>query len=68
MEDCEIPLAHRQPVRKTLTEIFRAHPADAVVIAHGHHDYTLREIAAYCGVHYSTISRRLATLDQHSAE
>lgn len=41
-------------------EIFRDHGDDAILIAYSHHHYTLREIAAYCGIHYPTIRRRLA--------
>jgi DNA-directed RNA polymerase specialized sigma24 family protein len=58
----EIPLAHKQPARRTLTEIFAAEGERAILVAHLDHGYRLHEIAALCGVHYSTVSRRLKHL------
>jgi REP-associated tyrosine transposase len=54
----EIPRAHIEPVPPPLTEIFRSHPAP-VAAAYREHGYTLREIAAHLGCHYSTVSRKL---------
>jgi DNA-directed RNA polymerase specialized sigma24 family protein len=58
----EIPLSHKQPVRRTLSEIFAAEGERAILVAYVDHGYHLREIAALCGVHYSTVSRRLNRL------
>jgi DNA-directed RNA polymerase specialized sigma24 family protein len=49
-------------VRRTLSGIFAAEGERAIVIAHVEHGYRLHEIAALCGVHYSTVSRRLNRL------
>ena len=58
----EIPLSHKQPARRTLTDIFASEGERAILVAHVDHGYHLREIAALCGVHYSTVSRRVKTL------
>jgi len=60
--EAEIPFAHRQPVRRTLSDIFETEGAQALLVAHRDHGYHLRELAAFCGVHYSTISRRISRL------
>ncbi len=61
----EIPRTQRFALRPRLSAIFAGAPAGAdrdlccarAVRAHG---YTLRAVAAYLGVHYSTVSRALA--------
>jgi REP element-mobilizing transposase RayT len=57
----EVPHANWQPVRRPLTELFAKHGADAVALAYREEGYTLREIAAHLGLHYSTVSRRMRT-------
>jgi hypothetical protein len=54
----EIPRAHIEPERPDLDEIF-SDDAFPVATAYRRHGYSLREIAAYLGCHYSTVSRRL---------
>jgi hypothetical protein len=60
--DLEIPLSHKEPTRPTLSEIFAAEGERAALVACVEHGYRLQEIAALCGVHYSTVSRRLSRL------
>jgi REP element-mobilizing transposase RayT len=57
----EVPRPNWQPVRRPLTELFATHGADAVALAYRDEGYTLREIAAHLGLHYSTVSRRMWT-------
>lgn len=57
----EVPRPNWQPVRRPLTELFARHGADAVALAYRDEGYTLREIAAHLGLHYSTVSRRMRT-------
>jgi putative transposase len=54
----EIPRAHIEPERPHLDEIFSDNEFP-IAIAYRRHRYSLREIAAYLGCHYSTVSRRL---------
>jgi putative transposase len=60
--ELEIPIAHKRPTRRALADIFDTDGDRAIACAHYENDYTLREIGAFCGVHYSTISRRLSRL------
>jgi DNA-directed RNA polymerase specialized sigma24 family protein len=55
----EVPRAQIEPLRRPLVEIF-AHERLPVASAYRSYGYSLREIAAYLGRHYSTVSRRLA--------
>ena len=56
----EIPREQWQPLRPELEEIFGgAGASDPVAVAYRTYGYTLREIAAYLGCHYATVSRRL---------
>jgi REP element-mobilizing transposase RayT len=55
----EIPRAQIEPLRRPLVEIF-AHEQLPVASAYRSYGYTLREIGAHLGRHYSTVSRRLA--------
>ena len=54
----EVPREQWQPLRPELDEIFAAYD-DPVVVAYRAYGYTQREIAAYLGCHYATVSRRL---------
>jgi putative transposase len=61
----EIPRAQRFALRPPLSAIFAEAPAGAdrdlcCTRAIREHGYTLRAVAAYLGVHYSTVSRALA--------
>jgi len=56
----EVPRQQRLANRPSLESVFASAPQDrAVSIAYRNHGYTLKEIAAFLGVHYSTVSRRL---------
>lgn len=54
----EIPRRHSEPVPPDLRELL-ADPSGAAIYAAYRHGYTLAQIGAHLGVHYSTISRRL---------
>jgi len=54
----EIPRVQIEPERRPLVEIF-ATEAAPVARAYRAHGYSLREIGAYLGCHYSTVSRQL---------
>jgi putative transposase len=54
----EIPRAHWQPLRPSLDVIFET-VDEPIVVAYREYGYTLREIGAYLGCHYQTVSRRL---------
>jgi REP element-mobilizing transposase RayT len=56
----EIPRVQRMPIAAPLAELLRADMNQTLVRAYKNGGYTLREIADALGVHYSTISRRLA--------
>jgi putative transposase len=54
----EIPRPQREPIRCSLEELLNERGDDA--LAHAYREgYSLRELAAALGVHYSTVSRRL---------
>jgi DNA-directed RNA polymerase specialized sigma24 family protein len=55
----EIPRDQVEPERRPLAEVFEQE-AFPVAAAYRRHGYSLREIGAYLGCHYSTVSRRLA--------
>ena len=57
----EVPTRQRMPFRPPLAEIFRE-DEQGIVLARKN-GYSLREIAVYIGVHYSTVSRRLRALE-----
>jgi putative transposase len=59
----EIPRVQIEPVRTPLTELF-TDCITPVAAAYREHGYTLREIAAHLGCHYSTVSRRLRREEQ----
>lgn len=63
----EIPRAQREPVRCSLASLFEHDLQGAVARAYREHGYSLREIAAVLGVHYSTVSRRLRREEARSA-
>jgi hypothetical protein len=56
----EIPRVQREPIAFPLEQLLRAGNAQAISRAYREGGYTLREIAHALGVHYSTVSRRLA--------
>jgi putative transposase len=55
----EIPRIQIEPLPPTLAEIFHSSNPTPVAAAYRRHGYTLQQIAAFLGCHYSTISRRL---------
>jgi len=56
----EIPREQRLVNRPSMEEVFRAASEErAIAEAYREYGYRLREIAAFLGVHYSTVSRRL---------
>jgi len=63
----EVPRAQRQPVRPCLEEILAGAGDQAILVAYREWGYRLREIAEHLGVHYATVSRRLARLEAASA-
>jgi REP element-mobilizing transposase RayT len=62
----EVPKAQWQGRRPALPEVLgsRQPAATAIATAYREYGYRLREIAAHCGVHYATISRRLQAAEQ----
>ncbi|MBD0330019.1 MAG: transposase [Thermoleophilia bacterium] len=58
--DSEITRAQRAPIRESLRRLLADESDAAVLRAYYEHGYTLRELASELGVHYATISRRLA--------
>jgi putative transposase len=54
----EIPRVQIEPERRPLAELFADEPFP-VASAYRSHGYSLLEIGAYLGCHYSTVSRRL---------
>jgi putative transposase len=56
----EIPRIQREPIALPLEHDLRANGDQGIALAYRQGGFTLREIAAALGVHYSTISRRLA--------
>ncbi|HEY6643648.1 REP-associated tyrosine transposase [Povalibacter sp.] len=64
-EDPEIPRSQRIKRPASLTDIFvdTTDVASGVVAAYCSGRFTMRQIAAYLGVHYSTVSRLLARLE-----
>lgn len=57
----EIPRVQRRPITARLEDLLRANSDAAIASAYREGGYTLREIADVLGVHYSTISRRVAS-------
>jgi REP element-mobilizing transposase RayT len=57
--DLEIPQAQSRPRAQSLEHYVRANPVrnDAIVVAYQSGGYTLQQIAAHFGLHYSRISR-----------
>jgi REP element-mobilizing transposase RayT len=60
----EIPRAQRLPVLVSLEEFLRGEDDRAILRAYREGGYRLREIAEALGVHYSTVSRRLAAQER----
>jgi hypothetical protein len=61
----EIPRPQRYVSRPSLDKIFRGKKAKAqrdisINAAHMSHGYTLKEIADYLGIHYTTVSKVIA--------
>jgi putative transposase len=54
----EVPRRQREPINCSLEELLRERRDDALALAY-RAGYSLRELAAALGVHYSTVSRRL---------
>jgi putative transposase len=54
----EIPRRQREPIQCSLEELLDERGDDALAVAY-REGYSLRELAAVLGVHYSTVSRRL---------
>jgi hypothetical protein len=60
----EVPRAQWQPVTPALKDIFAKAGHKGVAVAYREYGYPMREIAAFLGVHYATISRRLRKLER----
>jgi putative transposase len=56
----ETPRIQREPIAVPLERLLRANGDEGIALAYREGGFTLREIADALGVHYSTISRRLA--------
>jgi putative transposase len=54
----EVPRRQREPIRCSLEELLTSRGDGALAVAY-REGYSLRELAAVLGVHYSTVSRRL---------
>ncbi len=65
--DPEIPRAQRAPARPALSELLALGGEKAIADAYREHGYTLAEIAGHLGCHYSTVSRRLRTLEREDS-
>jgi putative transposase len=61
----EIPRPQWQPLAPSLPELFEELGNAALEIAHRRYGYPLRVIADHLGVHYATVGRRLAELEQN---
>jgi DNA-directed RNA polymerase specialized sigma24 family protein len=64
----EVPRVQRHRQRPTLPALLtsRRPSPQAITTAYREHGYRLRDIADSCGVHYSTISRRLRAGEDHA--
>jgi putative transposase len=56
----EVPRAQREPLVVSLEQLLRRESERTIALAYREQGYRLREIAEALGVHYSTVSRRLA--------
>jgi putative transposase len=61
----EIPRAQRRPPAKALEHYRDMHASQsgAMAAAYASGDYTMKEIAGYFGVHYSTVSRAVRCVE-----
>ncbi len=55
----EVPRVQIEPMPPPLERLFAGTDPAPIATAYREHGYTLREIAAYLGCHYSTVSRKL---------
>lgn len=55
----EVPREQREPVRPPLADLLTSGGGKHIALAHRGHGYRLNEIAAFLGLHYATIGRRL---------
>jgi putative transposase len=62
----EIPRIQREPIAVSLERHLRANGDEGIALAYREGGFTLREIAGALGVHYSTISRRLAAQEREA--
>jgi putative transposase len=60
----EIARRQREPISVSLEDILRGEEDGAILRAYREGGFRLREIAAVLGVHYSTVSRRLAAQER----
>jgi len=61
----EIPRAQRYIMKQSLKKIFKRGDRDlAMYEAHIRYGYTLKEIAEYVGVHYTTVSRAVKRIEE----
>ena len=63
----EIPRAQREPVRCSLESLFEQDLQDTIARAYREQGYSLRELAAVLGVHYSAVIRRLRCEEARTA-
>jgi putative transposase len=55
----EVPRVQIEPLPPSLERLFASTDPAPIATAYREHGYTLREIAAFLGCHYSTVSRKL---------
>jgi REP-associated tyrosine transposase len=63
----EIPRAQLKPIKPTLEQIFAEDGKTGIAQAYREHGYRLQEIAAYLGVHYATVSRKLKKIERQTS-
>ena len=62
----EIPRAQLYAFKPTLERIFASDGETGIGRAYREHGYRLQEIAAYLGVHYATVSRKLKKVERRT--
>ena len=62
----EIPRAQLHAFKPTLERIFARDGETGIGRAYREHGYRLQEIAAYLGVHYATVSRKLKKIERRT--
>ena len=63
----EIPRAQLQAIKPTLERIFAKDRDSGIVQGYREQGYRLHDIAAYLGVHYATVSRKLKQIERRKS-